>query len=348
MAAGYTTSLLANAQAILAKRFEQPEFRTERYNLIRAMLQGGQNMFVQTEIDRLMTSDSRTVETFVHAKRSVTAGTARAHNHTLAAYGDTQKVTLSFSIAQGTYGIGLKQGGRNIFERSSLLASDLNSASIAINNTIEAAIATYLSTYKTQVNSADGSYSTFGTWDSDNNCWIIPEGKEDYFFQYISSIMAINDYDVPLTVVADPMAAAIAGRLEKQGAGNATNLGWQFENQQIVYSRRVTDTSFAGTCYVFPTGTVGMVNRIPTENREVVNTKLYEYTNMADPLGTPLKMATHMYEEGGTTASYGGETQDVIFQYENSTDYALVKAPISTGATYTPIFKFVLQGGGSN
>jgi len=348
MAAGYTTSLLANAQAILAKRFEKPEFRTERYNLIRGMLQGGQNMFLQTTIDQLMTSDSRTVDTFVLSKRSVSAGSARAHNHTLAAFGDSQKVTLSFSIVSGTYGISLKMGGRNIYERSELLAGDLLSASIAINNTIEAAIATYLSTYKTQHNSAASSYTRFGEWDSSNYCWIVPQDKEDYFFQYISSIMAINDYDVPLTVVADPSAAALAGKLEKQGAGNATNLGWQFENQQIIYSRRVVDSSYDATCYVFPTGGVGMVNRIPKENREGVDTRLYTFSNMNDPLGTPLSMAVHEYESGASTYSTGGETQDVTTQLENSTDYALVKAPISDGSTYTPIFKFVLQGGGTD
>lgn len=343
MAAGYTTSLLLNAQAILAKRFENPEFRTERYNLIRAMLQNGENMFLQTTIDELKTSDSRTVESFVLAKRTVTPGSVRAHDHTLAAFGDSQKVTLSFSIVSGTYGISLKMGGRNIFERSQMLAGDLMSASIAINNTIEAAIAAYLAAQKTQSNAASGAYSKMGEWDGTNFVWKIPASEQNFMFQYISEIMAINDYDTPLICIADPVAGAIAGQLQKQGQANANNLGWQFENQQIIQSRRVTDSTYLATVYAIPVGTVGMVNRIPKENRDGVATRLYTYGSMVDPLGTPLVMATHEYEAGASTYGTGGETQDVTTQLENSTDYALVKAPLSSAATDSTIFKFVLE-----
>lgn len=343
MAAGYTTSLLLNAQAILAKRFESPEFRTERYNLIRMMLENGNNMFLQTTIDELKTSDSRTVETFVLGKRSVTPGSARAHDHTLAAFGDSQKVTLSFSIVSGTYGISLKMGGRNIFERSQLLAGDLMSAQIAINNTIEAAIAAYLAAQKTQSNAASGGYSKMGEWDGINFIWKIPASEQNYMFQYISEVMAINDYDVPLICVADPVAGAIAGQLQKQGQANANNLGWQFENQQIIQSRRVADSTYLATVYAIPAGTVGMVNRIPKENRDGAVTRLYTYGSMNDPLGTPLVMATHEYEAGASTYATGGETQDVTTQLENSTDYALVKAPLTSAATDSTIFKFVLE-----
>ena len=343
MAAGYTTSLLLNAQAKLAKRFEMPEFRREAYNLIKAFYQTGQNMFMEAELDRLKTSDQRVVESFVFAKRTVTPGSARSHNHTLAALGDSQKVTLSFTIVAGTYGVSLKLGGRNIFTQAEMLANDLLSASIAVNNTIEAAIAAYLSANKTQTNAASGSYSRFGEWDGTNFCWKIPASKEDYFFQFISEIMSINDYDVPLMLVADPAAGALASKLQKQGQANAVNLGWQFENQTIMQSRRVVDSTFEATVYAIPTGTVGMVSRIPKENMEGVETKLYTYGSMADPLGTPLTLAVHEYETGGSTAAGGGETQDVTFEYENSCDYSIVKAPLSSGANDSTIFKFVLE-----
>jgi hypothetical protein len=342
MAAGYTTSLLLNAQARLAQRFQQPEMRTEPYNLIRGMLAGGQNLLQGEQLNNVKTSDSRTVETFVFAKRSVTAGNARAHNHTLAAFGDSQKVTLSFSIASGTYGISEKMGGRNIFDKEEMLANDLMSAQIAINNAIEADVATYLSTYKTQSNAAAGAYSKFGSWDGAKFHWAIPVTEQNFLFQYISRVMGVNDYDVPITIIADPVMAAIAAQLVQQGQGNSTNLGWQFQNMTIIDSRRVADTSYVGTCYAFPTGTVGMVDRIPRENIAGVSTRLYDYMSMPDPLGTPLTMAVHTYESGASTAVTGGETQDVIYQYENSVDYSLVKAPLSSAPTDSPIFKFVL------
>ncbi|MCP4760906.1 MAG: hypothetical protein GY870_03930 [archaeon] len=343
MAAGYTNSLLVNAQAKLAQRFQSPEMRHEPYNLIKAMITGGLNMFIDTELDRIYKSDSMTVDTYVFKKRSVSPGSARAYNHTSAAFGDSQKVTLSFAIVSGTYKISLKMGGRNIFERAEMLANDLMSAQIAINNTIEAAIATYLSTYKNQTNAANGSYAGFGEWNSSDYVWEIPVSAKDNMFQYISEIMAINDYDQPLTVIADPVAAAVAGQLAQQGQANANNLGWQFDNMQIVKSRRVADSSYLGTIYVVPTGTVGMVARIPTQNREGAETKLYTYSSMNDPLGTPMEMAVHEYEAGADNSTLGAETQDVSFQYENSVDYAIVKAPISANSNYSTIFKFGLS-----
>lgn len=342
MAAGYTTSLLNNAQAILADRFQKPEFRHEAYNLIRLMLKDGQGMFKASTLDMLKKSDSHVVDTYLLAKRSITPGSARAHNHTLAAFGDSMNVQLAFSIVSANYGVSLKMGGRNMFERSEMLAADLQSAQIASNNVIEAAIATYLSTYKTQTNAASGSYAKFGEWDGTAYCWKIPATEKNFIFQYISEIMAINDYDMPLNVIADPVASAIAGQLAQQGTANATNLGWQFENQTIVKSRRVADSNYQATLYVVPSGTVGMVDRIPTENKEGFVGKDVTYSQMSDPLMTGLTYATHYYETSGSTYSTGGETQDVTFEYENSVDYSIVKAPLSSGATHSTIFKFVL------
>lgn len=344
MAAGYTTSLLNNAQAILAERFQKPEFRHEAYNLIKLMLQDGQGMFLNTTLDMLKKSDTSVVDTYLLKKRSITPGSARAHNHTLAAFGDSMNVQLAFAIVSANYGSSLKMGGRNIFEASQMLAADLESAQIASNNVIEAAIAAYLSTYKTQSNAADGSYAKFGEWDGTGYSWQIPSTEKDYAFQYISEIMAINDYDVPLNVIADPVGAAIAGQLAQQGTANATNLGWQFENQTIVKSRRITDATAGNqaTFYVMPAGTVGMVDRIPTENREGRILKNYDYTNMIDPLGTGLQYATHYYETGADNSSTGSETQDVTFEYENSVDYSLVKAPLSSATTDSTIFKFTI------
>ncbi|WBC28461.1 virion structural protein [Rhodobacteraceae phage LS06-2018-MD05] len=344
MAAGYTTSLLNNAQAILAERFQKPEFRHEAYNLIKAMLMDGQGMFQGSTLDMLKKSDTSVVDTYLLKKRSITAGSARSDSHTLSAFGDSMNVQLSFAITSGNYGTSLKMGGRNIFESSQMLANDLLSSQIATNNVIEAAIAAYLSTYKTQSNAASGSYSKFGEWDGTNFVWKIPATEKDHVFQYISEVMAINDYDVPLNVIADPVGSAIASQLAQQGTANATNLGWQFENQTIIKSRRITDATAGNqaTFYVIPAGTVGMVDRIPTENREGRVLKNYDYTSMLDPLGTGLEYATHYYETGADNSSTGSETQDVTFEYENSVDYSLVKAPLSSASTDSTIFKFTL------
>jgi len=342
MAAGYTTSLLVNAQAKLAKMLEMPEFKHEPYNLIKLMLSRGVGMIPGASLDSLLTSDSRTVDTFVFALRSIAAGSARAHDHTLAAFGDTQKVTLSFSIVSGNYGVSLKMGGLNIMSQAEMLAHDLKSALISIDNTIEIAIAAYLSTNKTQHNTADGSFARFGEWDGVGFRWIIPASAESWVFQYIQEVMSINDYDMALDIVTDNVGGAVAAQLAAQGSANATNMGWQFNNMNIVKSRRVADTDYQATFYVMPAGTVGLLNRIPGENRAGWTGKNYDYSNMNDELGSGLINAVHYYETGADNSGVGAETQDVTFEYENSTDYAMLKAPLSVGGTYSPIFKFVL------
>ncbi len=342
MAAGFTTSALLNALAKLTTKYQKPEFRHEAYNLIRMMLNRGTGMFVGTELDRLKKSDQQVVDTFVFAKRAADLKTARAHDHTVAAYGDSQQVTLSFSIKGYVYGSSLKLGDNNIYTMAEMLASDLESQTIANDNVIEALIATYLATYPTQTNGASGSFAEFGEWDSTNFHWQIPASKKDYMFQYIQEIMAINDYDGPLDLVCDNVAWALSKQIRAEGSGNATNLGWQMDGLTLVKTRRVADSGYTATVYAIPSGTVGMVDRVPSLNRMGANTKTYDYGTMADPLGTQLTYANHYYEVGKSTAATGGATQDVGLEYENSVDVALVKAPLSSSGNDSTIFKFVL------
>jgi hypothetical protein len=342
MAAGYTTSLWLAAQARLAKRFEMPEFKHEPYYLIRMMLDRGQNLLTPGTYQSYKVSDQRVVYGYVFAKRSVSPGSTRSGTHTLAALGDTQQVTITNTIVSGTYGTTLKSGDRNIFSKAEILSHDLESASIAINDTLEAAIASWLSTYKNYINAASTGWGRFGTFNGTDYLWEIPASAEKWMFQYIQEIMSINDYDVPLDLVCDNAAYAIFQQYKAQGAGNETNTGWQMDNLNIVKSRRVADTAYQATVYAVPRGTIGMVNRIPTVNLQGFDGKDVTYSNMADPFSTGLQMATHYYESAYDGSAAGSETQDLKFEYENSTDYGLVKAPLSASANYSSIFKFVL------
>jgi hypothetical protein len=338
MAAGYTTSLLLAAQAKLAARLEMPEFKHEPYYLIKLMLDRGQNILTPGTYESYKLSDQRVVYGYAFKYRTQTLGAARSGTHTLAALGDTAQVTISNTIIEGTYGTTLKQGDYNIFTGGEILSHDLLSTSIVINNALEAVIAAYFSTYKSTVCATIPA--RFGAWDSSNYLVNVPASAEKWFFQYIQECMSINDYDVPLDLVCDNAAWSIFQQASNQGSGNETNTGWQFGNMNIVKSRRVTDTSYGATVYAMPRGTVGMVNRIPKANRVGVNDLLTaKYSRMADPLGTGLDMAVHYYESAFDGSSYGSETQDIKFEYENSTDYGMVLAPMTSGY---PILKFVL------
>lgn len=342
--AGFQNSLLLAAQAALDKRMEAPEFRTKPYNLIKMLLDRGKNLLTPQTYEAYKISDQRVVYGYVFANRSVTVGSARSGTHTLAALGETQQVTIGNTIISGTYGTTLKTGDRNLFTMGETLSHDLMSASIAINDALETAIAAWLSSYKTQANLADSTaYARFGEWDSSNYVWQVPADAEKWLFQYVQRVMAVNKYAGALDLICDPVAYAIMQQYQTQGSGNETNTGWQFGNVNIVESLDIADTNYAATIYAVPRGTIGLVNRVPAVNKSGFSGKEVTYSSMSDPLGTGLEEAVHYYESAYDGSSAGSETQDLKFEYENSTDYGLVKAPLSAGATYSTIHKIVLM-----
>ena len=343
MAEGYTTSLLVNAQAILKETMQKPEFRHDPYNVIRLLKERGAGMFVGSELDRLVTSDQRVLDTYIINKRNITVGSGRSDSHTTAAFGDSTKLTLSFDIVAAAFGISLKLGDRNMFANAQMLASEIESALIAINNEHESDAGTWLNASKTQSNAAQGSLSAFGSWNDTLKQWEIPVAKQNLFFEYIRQVMGYNNYTGMMDVILDPQADSLANQLREQGNGNATNYGWQFGNQQLVKSNGIADGDYAGVAYAIPAGTAGIVARIPKQNKEGVDTRLFSYSSMIDPM-TGLDVAVHEYEQGADNSSKGSETQDVTFQYEGSNDKAFVKAPLSSAATDSTIHKFVLVG----
>jgi hypothetical protein len=138
------------------------------------------------------------------------------------------------------------------------------------------------------------------------------------------------------------VAFALSEQIRTQGSANETNTGWQLGNLNIVKSRRIADTAYPATVYAVPRGTIGMVTRIPGVNVTGFKGDAVEYSNMMDPLGTGMQLAVHAYQSTFDGSSYGAETQDLKFEYENSVDYCLVKAPLSASSNYSTIFKFVL------
>ncbi len=341
--AGFQNSLLLAAQAKLDKRFELPEFRHKPYNLIKMLLERGNNLLTPQTYEAYKVSDQRVVYGYVFANRAVIVGSARSGSHTLNALGETQQVAISNTTISGAYGTTLKTGDRNLFAMEETLSKDLESASIAIDNALESAIAAYLAANKTQINAANSAaYGRFGAWDETSYVWTVPADVEKWFFQYLKRVMVINNFSGPLDLICDPVAMAIAKQYLTQGSGNETNTGWQFEGINLVESLDIADTNYQATVYAIPSGTVGLVNRIPSINKKGFSGKETTYSSMTDPLGTGLDMAVHYYESAYDGSGAGSETQDLKFEYENSTDYGLVKAPISGSANYSTIYKFAL------
>lgn len=342
--ADYANSLLSTAQALIADKFAQPEFRHKDYSITRIMLANAD--YVVENLDALKTSDQRAVSAYALSKTASDAATNRSYNHSAAANGDSQVVSLSWATKAEKFKTSLKIGDRNFISQAKMLAGRMESAWINLMDTIEGVCAAYLASYKSQVQAA--SNGELGEWDAANYIWQIDNTNKNYFFQYVQSMMQVNKYNGMIDFIADPVAYAIAVQLMNQGAGNGTNTSFQFGNIRPAMSSSLTaDSSFTGWGYAIAAGTVGIIPWIPRENRENVATRLQTYTTMNDPFGLGLTAALHIKETAADTNDNSGEYQDEVVEYELSLDVANVKAPLSVTDESTIFKAGLLVSGGA-
>lgn len=319
-------SLLVTAQAKLAEKFAQPEMRHKDYAITRIMLQNANIML--PDLQTLKTSDQRPVEAYAFIKSASDAVTARASAATAAAFGDTQKIAPSFVTRGQLFKASLKMADRNFMTAVDMLANRMETAWIYLLDTIEAANAAYLAANKSQVQAAaDGE---LGSWDGANFIWDVASANKPWFFQYIQSMMAVNNYGGMMDFLADPVAFAISQQLAAQGSANSTNTQFTIGDLNVAQSTSLAPVAgYTGYGYIIPQGTVGLLTWVPRLNRENTVTRLQTYTTMNDPFGLGLTGALHIYEAAADNSAAGGETQDENIQYELTIDFAGVKAPLS-------------------
>ena len=342
--ANYANSLLSTAQALIADKYAKPEFRHKDYAITRILLANAD--YCVENIDALKTSDQRAVSAYALAKTASDAATNRSYAHAAAGNGDSQVVSLSWATKAEKFKTSLKAGDRNFINAAKQLQGRIESAWINLLDTVEGVNAAYLAAQKTQVNAAgDGE---LGLWDEVNFAYQIANADENWFIQYIQSMMQINNYNGMIDFIADPVAYAKAAQLLNQGGQNALNTSFQFGNiRPSLSSSLVNEAGYKGWGYAIPEGTVGMIPWIPKENRENTVTRLQTYTTMQDPFGLGITAALHIKETAADTNTLGGEYQDELVEYELSLDIANVKAPLSV-ANETTIFKAGLLSAGGN
>jgi hypothetical protein len=229
---------------------------------------------------------------------------------------------------------------------AAMLSNRMEAAWIHLLDTIEALNAAYLGTNKSQVQA--GSDGELGTWDSSNYVWQIDNLNKNWFFQYIQSMMNINNYSGIMDFIADPVAYAIHKQLMAQGGGNNTNTAALNGDLDVSLSTSLTPVSgYQGYGYAIPKGTVGLLTWVPKANRENRATRLQTYTTMNDPFGLGITGALHIYENKADNSAAGGELQDENVEYELTVDLSGVKAPLSV-TNETTIFEAALLTGGGN
>lgn len=209
---------------------------------------------------------------------------------------------------------------------------------------VDAALAAFLNTNRTQVNAtSDGSGQS--TWDSVNYISKFAAADKDDFYTYLAGEMELNGYDPMYQEFCDTMWAAAQTRIIKaQGAGNDTNTAYQFDGSfETSRSNLITkDTYYQSKHFIVPTGGVSMVTWNDPLNRKLNGTPQDNATGVyglyESILYPGVYFDTFSKKSCADTTAAGGDVQDQTWDIEMTLNYAPAVMPMSESGL-TPIFK---------
>lgn len=334
--ANFDTSNLLTAQTMVADKYKGAEMRMKPAPAF-SLLTGNANILI-VGAETLKTRDDRAIEAHLLARTKRAAGSARAHNHT-GTIDDTAKITLTWTTKSDKFTISLKLLDKSVFDFNTVLANKLEQACMNILEDKETEAITYLRAQRaTQQPTLKGV-----TFNATNDVIEVDATEESKFFARVRSAMRQNMFSGQLDIIADANIAVSAEFLAAQGAGNATNYGYQFMGLNIAESIELDDSNYAvGAAMVMPAGSVGALNWIPKQNRQGWG----DYNSYVGGYGTfsfmGYQFALHGYAGRADTSASNGDAQDVTMEFEVSLDSSFNKSPLSytTNRTDSVIIEF--------
>ncbi len=332
--ANYAASVLAEAKLILAERFASPEKRLKTSGVIGAFLKNSD--LAIPNLGALRTSPNRAENGyfFNRSKRANTA--ARTHDHT-GTVGDSSEVAFSWATFGDKAQTSLKRSENNLFSDAQLLANELENMFKNIHEAADTAALTHLTTNKTGINVATKN----GTWDAVADVFEIEPDNVLQALQYAKSMLRQNYYKGGADAILEPTWYAQAEYAAAQGVMNATNYGFQMSGLNVSEAVGYSDGDYPlGLGLLIPDGTIGVVDWIPQVNRQGkgdFESVLGGYGTVTDPI-TGLTFAIHGYSARADTSAAGGDTQDVVTEWEISVDLSFNNSPLSV-ADETTIFE---------
>jgi len=340
--ANLTPTNLKVAQAKLTGKFASNEMRLISANTYLEISK--LTKFMLPNYLELRTREDRVIEAglLTRTKRSVTSGRTSAHTGDR---GDSAVVTPTWSTSADVFSMSLKQYDNNTFSMQEGLNNLFENAYLNVVEALEDDAQDFIYGDRSGVNVASGGG---GTFDGTDDVYNFAAASVDTVIQKTKTVMEENGYKGNITIFADSIAYDLFRFQASQGAGNDTNLAFQYEGINFVRSIDLASkfTPLAGTYatgvwIAVPNESIGSLPWIPKQNREGVVTRLQTYSSGVSPYdGVPY--AVHMYETKGDYTGVNGYTQDEATQFEISLDMSFVSSPI-TVTDETALFAFSLQ-----
>lgn len=334
--ANFDTSNLLTAQTMLTDKYAQPEMRMKpapAFSLLTA-----NSDFLMVGAETLRTREDRAIEAHLLARTKRNSGSTRVYNHT-GTIDDSQKVSLTWTTKSDKFAISLKLLDKSLFDFNTVLANKFEQACMNILEDKETEAIAYLRAQRaTQQPTLKGA-----SFDVANDAVEIDAANANSFLQRVKSVMKQNYFGGLIDVIADSNMQIAFDAQAAQGAGNATNLQYQFPGARIVESVELVDANYAsGIVLAMPQGSAGALNWIPKQNRQGWG----DYNDYVGGYGTFSFMgytfAVHGYAQRADTGAANGDTQDVQMEFEVSFDTSYNKAPLfyTTSRTDSVIVEF--------
>lgn len=350
--ANYVASQLVAAQAKFTKNFQDPELRRKQNPALVLALKNSSIMFPNAQELRLR--EDRAVNAYIFNRRAAGSGTSRSSRPSGTKSNSIQISPVWQTITE-TFSISMKQGDVNIYTQQEMLANEMMQAAQNIHQRLGTIFLNYMYVHRNQLQLASPQGVIA---DGVNFDYKVAPADSKYFFQKVGNVMKQHNYTTRLDVIADSLSYMNAQILRAQGAQNATNTTFQFENMDIYNTTEIIDSNAnLGTCLAMPEGTFAALPWIPKQNRMGVGdyeTTIGGWGVMNDPLGmsiteldsngqsvnSPLQFAVYAYSAAADDTANGGYNQDRVTNFEISIDVAPTLAPLS-GANESVINEFV-------
>jgi hypothetical protein len=350
--ANFVASNLVAAQAKFAQKFQDPELRRKQNP---AFVLALKNM-TATMPDHiaLRTREDRAVNAYMFKTRQPGAGTSRAARPS-GSKGDSMQVGLTWQTVTETFSISMKQFDNNVFSYQEGLANELMQAVLNLHSRLGTIFLNYMYAHRNQLLLTNPQGASA---DGVNFDYQVSGAEQLYFFQKVRSIMDQHYYRGQLDVIADSLSFMSAQKLRAQGAQNATNLSFQFDNMDIMSTTEQIDSNATlGSCLAMPSGTFAALPWIPKQNRDgkgdyesynggygtlddALGLTVKELDAQNKPVDVPLRYAVYAYTAATDDQANNGYYQDQLTNFEISLDIAPTLAPLS-GANESVVNEFV-------
>lgn len=328
--ANYATAALLTAQATLGRKYNEAELRRKLRPAVQMALVNTD--YSIPDANSLKKAEQRAVEVHYKKKKAPGASTTKAARHT-GNKGDSSKVTLAWNRWTETFSFSRKLLLNKVFGAQEIFNHEMEQAIQNLQDRAESAAIAYLMASRCQLLAANINTSGTGTWSDTQFALEIAAANENYYAQMAKTFMWGRNYRGALDVITDLKLFPILERVRNQGAGNSTNLGFQFDGLNIVPTVDTLSTNYTkGQALVMPQGIFSGLNWNDPLNRAVFG-RPDDYVGMLatmkDPFGLNASYDVSVYTDRADTSGIDGHVQDILDEWEISLCIGWALPPLS-------------------